>query len=138
MTTPSLYVRDYMSSRFGTVQQDQDVREALQLLTEKDFYGAAVLDQLGNLVGIISVTDGIDFALKTGFDPNWRGTVGDLMATDVRTVEANDNVMDIAERFMNSRYRRYPVLDDNRVVGLITRLDVLKAMCKITQAGGLS
>lgn len=138
MTTPSLFVRDYMSSRFGTVQQDQDVREALQLLTEKDFYGAAVLDQLGNLVGIISVTDGIDFALKTGFDPNWRGTVGDLMATDVRTVEANDNIMDIAERFMNSRYRRYPVLDDNRVVGLITRLDVLKAMCKITQAGGLS
>lgn len=138
MTTPSLYVRDYMSSRFGTVQQDQDIREALQLLTEKDFYGAAVLDQLGNLVGIISVTDGIDFALKTGFDPNWRGTVGHLMATDVRTVEVNDNVMDIAERFMNSRYRRYPVLDDNRVVGLITRLDVLKAMCKITQAGGLS
>jgi CBS domain-containing protein len=53
------------------------------------------------------------------------------MSPDVRTVEASENIMNVANMFMSNNYRRYPVLEDNRVVGVITRLDVLKGLDRI-------
>lgn len=135
MPAPPLQVRNYMSSRFVTLQKHQDVAEAIQLFTERDVSGAAVLDQLGNMVGILSVTDCIDSALKAGFDAGARGLVETLMSKDVRTVDVDDNIIDVARMFMEGHYRRYPVLEDNRVVGVVTRLEVLKALSKIAQSG---
>ncbi len=135
MPAPSLSIRAYMSSRFATMTENQDIQEALRLFTERDLYGAAVVDNLGNLVGILSVTDCIDQALKSGYNPGWHGTVGSLMSPDVRTVDIDDNIVDVAKMFMKEPYRRYPVVDDNRVVGVVTRLDVLKALRKISESG---
>ena len=45
------------------------------------------------------------------------------------------SILDVAKMFMEDHYRRYPVLDDNRVIGVITRLDVLKALRTIGESG---
>ncbi|WP_308874831.1 CBS domain-containing protein [Thiothrix subterranea] len=50
-------------------------------------------------------------------------------------MDAEDSILDVAKMFMDDHYRRYPVLDDNRVVGVITRLDVLKALRTIGDSG---
>ena len=135
MPAPSLQVRNYMSSHIATLQKNQDVTEAIQVFTERNVPAAVVLDQLGNMVGILSVTDCIDAALKAGFDAGAHGPVDLLMSPDVRTVDVDDNIIDVARMFMDGPYRRYPVLEDNRVVGVVTRLEVLKALAKITQSG---
>ncbi|HPE60005.1 MAG: CBS domain-containing protein [Thiothrix sp.] len=135
MPAPSLRVRNYMSKQFASIRESQSVEEAVKLLSERNSYGAAVLDQLGNMVGVISVTDCIDAAIKHGFTPGWGGTVRDLMTTDVRYVEMDDNILDVAKMFMDEPYRRYPVMDDNRVVGVVSRLDVVKALHKINKSG---
>lgn len=136
MPAPSLQVRNYMSPRFVTLQKNQDVTEAIKVFTERNVTGVAVLDQLGNMVGILSVTDCIESALKNGFDAGARGSIESLMSKDVRTVDVDDSIVDIAHKFMEGPYRRYPVMDDNRVVGVVTRLEALKALAKITQSGG--
>ncbi|WP_245706929.1 CBS domain-containing protein [Thiothrix caldifontis] len=135
MADVSLSVRHYMSNRLATLYERQDIREAVKVFTERNLFGGAVLDNLGNLVGILSVTDCIDVALRSGYHSGWRGTVGERMSRDVRTVDAEDSILDVAKMFMDDHYRRYPVVDDNRVVGVITRLDVLKALRTIGDSG---
>ena len=135
MAEVSLSVRHYMSNRLATLYENQDMREAVNIFTDRNLFGGAVMDNRGNLVGILSVTDCIDAALRSGYHSGWRGTVGEKMSRDVRTVDAEDSILDVAKMFMDDHYRRYPVLDDNRVIGVITRLDVLKALRTIGDSG---
>jgi CBS domain-containing protein len=46
----------------------------------------------------------------------------------VQAVNAEDSLLDVATRFVETRYRRFPVMEDNRVVGLVARQDVLRAV----------
>lgn len=126
--TASLEVRNYMSRDTVVLKADQDIHAVIALFNQKCLFGAPVVDDIGNLVGILSGTDCIKAAIKSGFDLDWRGTVGDLMSTDVVTVEVNNSILRVADMFFESQYRRFPVLDDNRVVGQISRQDVLKAI----------
>ncbi|WP_020558053.1 CBS domain-containing protein [Thiofilum flexile] len=127
-------VRDYMSSKVATLREDQNVREAVEVFTQYNVFSAVVLNNIGNLVGIVSVSDCIHVAMNSGYNSGWRGTVGELMSRDVRVVETTDNIINVAKMFMSDNYRRYPVIDDNRVVGVITRLDVLKGLNKIVNS----
>lgn len=127
-------VRDYMSSKVATLREDQDVSEAVEVFTRYNVFSAVVLNNLGNLVGIVSVSDCIHIAMKSGYHTGWRGTVAELMSRDVRVVESTDNIINVAKMFMSDNYRRYPVIEDNRVVGVITRLDVLKGLDRIVKS----
>lgn len=135
MPVSPLQVRNYMSTRFATLSENQDISEAITLFTERNLFGAAVLDNLGNMVGILSITDCLGEAIREGFDAGSHRKVSALMSRDVRTVDVDDNIMDVAKLFMEAPYRRYPVMDDNRVVGVVTRLEVLKGISKISHAG---
>ena len=127
----SLNVRDYMTQSLITFRPEQDVIEASLMLAERRISGAPVVDDTGNLAGILSDTDCIRAMLKFGFDPDWRGLVSELMSPEVATVDIDDSILDVAQRFVEIRYRRYPVLEDNRVVGVVSRADVLRALERI-------
>jgi len=135
MPVSPLQVRNYMSTRFATISENKNISEAISLLTECDLFGAAVLDNLGNMVGVLSVTDCIGEAIREGFDAGSHRKISALMSKDVRTVDVDDNVLDVASMFMEEPYRHYPVIEDNRVVGVVTRLEVLKGIAKIARAG---
>lgn len=135
MPAPPLQVRNYMSTRFATLSEGQSISEAVTLFTERNLFGAAVLDNLGNMVGVLSVTDCLGEAIKSGFDAGSRRKISTLMSKDVRTVDVDDNVLDVAKMFMEEPYRHYPVIEDNRVIGVITRLEALKGIAKISSSG---
>jgi CBS domain-containing protein len=65
----------------------------------------------------------------------WGGKVAEFMSTEVETVSADTDIVEIAELFLASRYRRYPVVRDGRLVGIITRHDVLRALDDLWQPG---
>lgn len=50
------------------------------------------------------------------------------MSREVETIDADSNIVEVAEKFPKSRYRRFPVLANDRLVGLISRSDVLRAL----------
>ncbi len=122
-------VEQYMEHRVHTVRADMDIIEVMEDFVRKKITGAPVVDDRGNLLGMLSDTDCIAAVLKAGYDPQWRGVVSEFMTTEVETVDAQATVTDVAERFLKRRFRRFPVLDDNRLVGQISRLEVLKAIC---------
>ena len=121
-------VKNYMSQYVLTFTPDQEVLEAAKMLADRGIHSAPVMDNIGNLVGVLSDTDCMAVAIKVGYEPDFKGLVKEYMSDNVITVEANESVLKIAEKFLKERYRRYPVMEDNRMIGQVDRLDVLRAL----------
>ena len=128
MTNTSLHVRHHMDPNFIKLKPDQEIKEVITLFNKRRTFGAPVVDDIGNLVGMISGTDLINAAIQSNFDTSWRGYVKDFMTTDVRTVSADYSCLYVAKMFLKDSYRRYPVIEDNRVIGQIGRVDILRAL----------
>ncbi len=132
MPLKSALVKDYMSGKLVAFQQDTDVLDAIHELVQKRISGAPVLDNFGNLIGMLSEFDCMQVVMTAGYHGEPGGPVSELMATDVKTVDADMSIFDLAEQFMEDRYRRYPVMKDNRLVGQISRRDVLRALVELS------
>lgn len=124
----SAQVKDYMSGRLVTFTPDTDVLDAIHELVAHGIAGAPVLDDHGNLIGVLSELDCMKIALTAGYHGDMGGPVREFMTTETITVDASMSIIDLAELFIESGYRRYPVLEDNRLVGQISRRDVLRAL----------
>jgi CBS domain-containing protein len=121
-------VRDFMVSKPVVFTRDTELLDAVRILVDRRISGAPVVDERGNLVGVLTERDFLRAALVAGYHGESGGRVGDYMSSDVHAVNAEDSLLDLATKFVESGYRRFPVMEDNRVVGLVTRQDVLRAV----------
>jgi len=128
MSTKSGLVKDYMTRSVITFRPDTDVLDAVHELVTNRIAGAPVVDAAGNLVGMLSELDCMKVALQAGYHGHWGGPVSDFMTTDTQTVDGEMSVVDLAQHFVDTRFRRFPVVDGNRLVGQISRRDVLRAL----------
>ena len=124
----SITVREYMAASLVTFTPDMEVLRAIHELVEKRISGAPVLDEHGNVVGMLSEQDCMKVALQAGYYGELGGRVSEYMSREVKTIDADTNILELAELFLNAPYRRYPVMEDNRLIGQISRRDVLRAM----------
>ena len=121
-----------MSDHVMTLSPDMSVLDAIHLLVEKQISGAPVVDGQGNLVGILTERDCIAEVLGARYHGQSAGLVQEFMSRDVESVEADTSLVDIAKNFVDSKYRRYPVMDNNRLVGIISRRDILRAVLELS------
>jgi CBS domain-containing protein len=128
MPIKSCLVKDYMTKTLVTFKRDTNILDAIHTLVEHRIAGAPVVDDAGNLIGMLSELDCLKVALQAGYYGEYGGPVADYMTGDVMTVNAEMSIVDLAQRFLDSRYRRFPVTDKNRLVGQISRRDVLRAL----------
>lgn len=124
----SMLVKDHMATQVVTLHPDMEILRAAQVLIGSDVSGAPVLDQHGRLVGILTERDCLRVVLHAGYHGEPGGLVRDFMTADPVSVRPDDTILELAERFIKESYRRYPVLDGGRLVGLISRRDVMRAM----------
>ena len=134
MPIKPVQVKDYMSGKLVTFTPETDVLDAIHELVNHRIAGAPVVDSHGTLVGMLSEFDCLSVILKAAYHEQPGGPISDLMTTDVDTVDANMNIIDLAELFIASGYRRYPVTSNNMLVGQISRRDVLRALKEISAA----
>lgn len=128
MNLKSCLVRDYMAGRLVTFNPDTDVLHAIQELLRHRIAGAPVVNDQGELVGMLSELDCLPVALNAGYYGDWGGPVSEYMTPDVETVDAEMNIVDLAQKFLDCGFRRFPVVRGNRLVGQISRRDVLRAL----------
>jgi CBS domain-containing protein len=121
-------VKDYMSANLVTFTPDMDILKAINLLIENRISGAPVVDKQGNMVGMLSEKECLKVAVQSSYHSESAGTVAEYMRAEMKTVDADTNIVDIAGMFLRDGYRRYPVMKDDRLVGQISRRDVLRAM----------
>jgi CBS domain-containing protein len=132
MNLKSALVRDYMAGRLVTFKPDMDVLDALHELVKNRIAGAPVVDDQGELVGMLSELDCLKIALNAGYYGDSGGPVSEYMTPDVETIDAEMSIVDLAQKFLSCGYRRFPVLRNNRLVGQISRRDVLRALGQLS------
>lgn len=121
-------VADYMSIGLITVTPDMDIHQAIKLLLKEKISGVPVLDELGELVGILTKKDCLKIAFSASYHQEWGGKVSDFMSHDVDSVDADTDIVEVAERFLESRFHRFPVMRNDRLVGVISRHDMLRSL----------
>jgi CBS domain-containing protein len=131
MNAKSGVVADYMARNLVTFSPGMDVLDAIHKLVEQRIAGAPVVDEHGELVGMLSELDCMKIALSAGYFSHRGGPVSEYMSKGVETIDAEMSIVDLAQKFQNSSYRRFPVMKNNRLVGQISRRDVLRALLQI-------
>ncbi|MFK8066994.1 MAG: CBS domain-containing protein [Gammaproteobacteria bacterium] len=124
----SIKVKEYMGRTRTTFTPDMDVLRAIHILIEQRISGAPVIDDHGNLIGFLSEKDCMKVALNAGYHGESGGRVSEFMANEIKTIDVETPIIELAEFFLKSPFRRYPVVEDNRLVGAISRRDVLMAL----------
>ena len=124
-------VADYMTKRLITLTKEANVIDAIKKLLEHKITCAPVIDPKGQLVGMFSEKDGMKVFLESVYNQGMSGKVGDYMAREIICVDAMSSIVDLAEKFENSPIRSFPVFEDGEFVGVISRVDVLRALVAI-------
>ncbi len=124
-------IADYMTKHVFTLKKDTPVLEAIKSLLSHKVTSAPVVDEHGRLIGMFSEKDSMKVVLDSTYNQSMSGVVGEFMTTHPVTVNASASIVDLAERFQESTVRMFPVFDDDAMVGVVSRTDVLKALTSI-------
>jgi CBS domain-containing protein len=123
-----MLVKDHMVTNVIMLDPDMEILRATQLLIRHDISGAPVLDNHGRLIGMLTERDCMRVALQADYHGSPGGQVQDYMSAAPVAVNPDDTIIQLAEMFISGKYRRYPVLDGGRLVGVISRREVMRAL----------
>ncbi|MCF4100324.1 CBS domain-containing protein [Gillisia sp. M10.2A] len=128
-----ILVEDYMSRSLITFKKDQSVYEVMEALIKNKISGAPVVNEHNELLGIISDGDCMKQISESRYYnmPIGEEKIEAYMATDVPTVEKSLNIFDCASLFYKHDCRRFPILEQGKLVGQISRKDILCAAMKL-------
>ena len=119
-------VKNYMTTDLITLKDEMDVYFAIGLLLKNNISGAPVIDNNDNLSGILSEKDCLRVFANGSFHNMPGGEVSRFMTKIVATVEPNTDLFSVADIFLKHNYRRMPVVKGKKLVGQISRRDVLR------------
>ncbi|MEM9352291.1 MAG: CBS domain-containing protein [Planctomycetota bacterium] len=122
-----LAARDFMVKKLVTLHPDMDVLNAVQLLLKKRISGAPVVDDDGRYLGVFSEKCSMHVLLDAAYEQLPSNRVRAFMDTEAQTITADTQLLSIAQLFLLTSYRRLPVVEEGRLLGQISRRDVLRA-----------
>jgi CBS domain-containing protein len=119
--------REVMTLGLLTVRPHTSVLEAMSLIVAHGITGLPVVDDNLDLVGMVSEKD----LLSLFRDPHvWSRRVGDLMSYDVTAAAVSTPMLDVCECLANSGFRRVPVVERGKLVGIVSRSDLIMFILK--------
>ena len=121
-------VSDYMTADPITVHPETDIHEATSLLLKYRVSGLPVVDRQHKVVGFLSEKDCLDPFLDAEYHEWPAASAEDLMSPDVTTVEPETGILKAAEVFSQTGFHQLPVVQQDRLVGQISRKDVIRAI----------
>jgi CBS domain-containing protein len=124
MTTHVPRAKDLMTKDVIFVKKDTSVFEAMELMSKNNITGVPVVEDDMTLVGIITEKDVLKLFYECERAEN--GVVGDYMTYTVIDFNENDCLMDICDCLIENDFRRVPVTSNGKVVGIISRPDVIQ------------
>lgn len=146
----TLCARDVMVTSFDKIDENASIAKAIQMIsngkireTGHKTISLMVTDDYGNLVGVITMYDILYHLrpafLNYGFDGDLLPWIGQLdnfirelkgkkvkqvMSTDVMGASLDDHLMVLLDRMIKNKYRRLPVLENNKPIGVVYVSDI--------------
>ncbi len=114
--------RAIMTHRVYTISSEASVQEVAQLLSREHISGAPVIDREGRIVGIITQADIIGKVDREGL------RVADIMNPEVIAVDEETRVGEVAMLLYKRKIKRVPVMRNGKMVGIISRADIVQAV----------
>lgn len=127
----NLTVREYMTANPVVFSPETDVFAAIRELISRKITGAPVVDAKGKLVGMFSELDCLHITLEAAYHEEMPGKISEFMTTDVQAVDGETGIAEVAELFTKSNLRQFPVVEEGHLIGVISRVDILKALLKV-------
>lgn len=121
-------VAEFMTRPVFALAPEQPVLAALEALIGRGISGAPVVDADNRLLGVLSEYDCLRVMAGAVFHSIPEGQVSQYMSRDVETVTPAVDLFRVAAMLQEGRFRRLPVVDDGRLVGIVARRDVLRAL----------
>lgn len=122
-------VSDFMTKKLITFKPEQSIQEVIEALIANKISGGPVVNENNELVGVISEGDCISHISKSRYYnmPAEDEKVEHNMIKDVETIDGNMNIFDAANKFLKAKRRRFPIVEDGKLVGQISQKDILIA-----------
>jgi len=127
-------ISKFMVTKLITFQANAELTEVVNTLIDKNISGAPVLNDNGELIGVIDDKDCLHTFVDSVYHnvPIRKKQVKSYMTDVYKTININMDIIDAANEFLKSNYKRLLVVDDNgKLKGQITRGDMLKAMKEV-------
>jgi CBS domain-containing protein len=116
---------EMMTSDVVTASPSMTITEVMEKILKHSISGLPVVDEGGALVGIISEIDLVNSMLSGNASDT---LVAEVMSTSITSFPPDANCAEIADCFTSKRIRRVPIVDQGRLVGIVSRRDVLREM----------
>ena len=126
MNAPRL-AKDIMITKLVTLTPDMDVFDAITLLLKHRISGAPVVDAHRNFLGVFSEKNCMSVMLESAYEQHPTTNLYAFMDVEAPTISEETDLLTIAQIFQESRTRRLPVLKGKKLVGQVSRRDVLRA-----------
>ncbi len=122
-------VSDFMTKNLITFRPEQSIEEVIDSLINNKISGGPVVNDKNELVGIISEGDCIKHISESRYYnmPPEDDKIENRMVKNVETIDGDMNIFDAANKFLNDKRRRFPIVEDGKLVGQISQKDILKA-----------
>lgn len=121
-------LKHIMNTSVLTFVTDTKIEQAVHSLVKHQYSGAPVVDGHGKVIGMLTQKDCLQAIINSQYHETIAGFVHDYMKYPVETLEPGMGLFEVAQRFLNSNYRRFPVTEGDRLLGIVTRVDLLRAI----------
>lgn len=133
-----LTAADIMTRKPIALRSDASITEAIKVLLRRDISGVPVVDDAGGLVGILSERDCLRVVAVGEYsadDYERVRAVSEFMTRPKYTVTPEVGIYSLADFFLTHHERRLPVIEHDKLVGIVSRRDVLSGIQKMMRRG---
>ncbi len=127
--TKTLLVEDIMSRNLIVFKPEETIHEVMKKFIKYRISGGPVVNEKGDLIGVISEADCMKEVSESRYFnlPILDKSVSNFMTTNVDTIDASKTIFEAASNFFKTSRRRFPVMEKNKLVGQISRKDIVIA-----------
>lgn len=125
--------KNIMTRKLITVTRDTTIEEAIRLMIEHSISGLPVIDESMGLVGVISEKDVLKFLIEGSL----HGVVSEVMSTKVVSFDQDEDIHAVCRSFIDNSFRRVPIVCKGKIVGIISRRDVMRLLLEMNKAPDL-
>ena len=119
----------HMATDEITLSPDLSIDEAINIILDNKLTGVPVLNENKEIVGMITEKDCLRLLVDGAYNNlPYNKVVADYMTPQVKVVSAEHDILDVANEFLKTNYRKFPVVRDGKLVGQVSRRDILRAI----------